>query len=124
MFDREHKWLFGGEKCAAAPPAPPPPLAPALSPPAPTPAPAYMPPPATTTCDRVDTELLHMTKTMPREVSLGEAFTFEIKVTAKDCVADVVVTDMLPEGPRPLPAVGGPRRVRGRSGSALRPGSV
>jgi len=66
--------------------------------PAPTPAPAYTPPPATTTCDRVDTELLHMTKTMPREVSLGEAFTFEIKVTAKDCVADVVVTDMLPEG--------------------------
>ena len=64
---------------------------------APAPAPAYTPP-ATRTCDRVDTELVTMTKTMPREVALGENFTYEIKVTAKDCLADIVVTDAIPEG--------------------------
>ncbi len=63
------------------------------------PAPTYTPPPpATVTCDRVHTELHSMIKTMPREVSLGETFTFEIKVTARACLADVVVTDMLPAG--------------------------
>ncbi len=66
--------------------------------PEPAPAPAYTPPPSTRTCSEVNTELLGMTKAMPREVALGEEFTYEIKVTAKDCLADVVITDAIPEG--------------------------
>lgn len=63
-----------------------------------TPPPAAPAQPTGRSCAEVSTELLHMTKTMPREVSLGETFTYVLKVTARDCLADVVVTDTIPDG--------------------------
>ena len=36
--------------------------------------------------------------TMPREASFGENFTYEINVSAAQCVSHVVVTDSIPEG--------------------------
>ena len=71
--------------------------------PAPAPAPRVLEVPAAApapaaSCAVVNTELTHMTKTMPAEVTLGQEFMYTIRATAKDCIADVVITDMVPEG--------------------------
>lgn len=39
-----------------------------------------------------------MSITMPREATFGETFTYEINVTAAECVGNVVVTDTIPNG--------------------------
>lgn len=39
-----------------------------------------------------------MTITMPSETALGNNFTYELGVTAAQCVGNVVVTDLIPEG--------------------------
>lgn len=65
--------------------------------PAPAPAPAPAPRPQDP-CTVINTALVHMTKTMPAEAVLGSEFTSEIRVMANTCIANVVVTDFLPEG--------------------------
>jgi uncharacterized repeat protein (TIGR01451 family) len=49
-------------------------------------------------CTIINTGLVHMTKTMPAEAVLGEPFTYELKPMATACAANVVVTDLIPEG--------------------------
>ena len=69
--------------------------------PAPTPPPAPAPKPMpqpTGTCSVINTGLIHMTKTMPAEATLGSSFTSELKVMATACAANVVVTDIVPDG--------------------------
>lgn len=66
--------------------------------PAPTPKMAAPAPVSDNACAVAETDLVHMTKTMPAEVSLGEEFTYVLRVTAKDCIADVVVTERVPDG--------------------------
>lgn len=61
-------------------------------------APAPAPAPAPGNCSVINNGLIHMTKTMPAEATLGESFVSEIKVMAAGCAANVVVMDMLPEG--------------------------
>ncbi len=58
---------------------------------APAPAPAA-------NCSVINSGLVHMTKTMPAEASLGEPFTYELKPMAVGCAGNVVVTDQIPEG--------------------------
>ena len=72
-------------------PAPTPMLAQAKPAPAPTVAPAAP-------CSIINSGLIHMTKTMPREAVLGEEFEYELKPMATGCAANVVVTDQIPDG--------------------------
>jgi len=39
-----------------------------------------------------------MTITMPREAAVGDPFTYEINITAAQCVGNVMVTDLIPQG--------------------------
>lgn len=50
------------------------------------------------TCDVIDTGWVHMTKTMPREVLLGQEFMYELNPRAMACVGNVVVTEQIPAG--------------------------
>jgi uncharacterized repeat protein (TIGR01451 family) len=59
--------------------------------PAPAPAPAP-------NCSVINSGLVHMTKTMPAETSLGQPFTYELKPMAVGCAGNVAVTDQIPEG--------------------------
>ena len=72
-------------------PAPAPMVAQAKPAPAPTAAPAAP-------CSIINSGLIHMTKTMPREAVLGEEFEYELKPMATGCAANVVVTDQIPDG--------------------------
>lgn len=51
-----------------------------------------------TKCSVINTGLVHMSKTMPAEATLGENFTYELKPMATGCAGNVVVTDELPAG--------------------------
>ncbi len=68
--------------------------------PKPTPLPqrAPAPPPPRVGCTEIQSGLIHMSKTMPAEATLGQEFMAEIKLTAAECAANVVVTDLLPDG--------------------------
>ena len=59
--------------------------------PAPVPAPVA-------NCSVINSGLVHMTKTMPAEATLGEPFTYELKPMAVGCAGNVVVTDQIPDG--------------------------
>jgi len=83
---------FKGNVPPPAPAKPAPVVAQAKPAPAPAPAPASGP------CSIINSGLIHMTKTMPREATLGEEFEYELKPMATGCAANVVVTDQLPEG--------------------------
>lgn len=58
---------------------------------APVPAPAIP-------CSIINSGLIHMSKTMPREAVIGEEFEYELKPMATGCAANVVVTDQIPDG--------------------------
>jgi len=69
----------------------------------PAPAPAVQPAPApapapTGNCEVINTGWVHMTKTMPREVMLGQEFSYDLAPRAVACVGNVVVTDQIPAG--------------------------
>jgi hypothetical protein len=49
-------------------------------------------------CSVINSGLVHMTKTMPAEATLGEPFTYELKPMAVGCAGNVVVTDQIPDG--------------------------
>jgi uncharacterized repeat protein (TIGR01451 family) len=49
-------------------------------------------------CSDIRTGLIHMSKKMPAEATLGETFMAELDVVAAECAANVVITDMLPSG--------------------------
>lgn len=49
-------------------------------------------------CTVINTALVNMTKTMPAEAVLGQPFVSEIRVMANTCIANVIVTDLVPEG--------------------------
>ena len=49
-------------------------------------------------CQVINTGWVHMTKTMPREVVLGQEFMYELNPRAVACVGNVVVTDQIPAG--------------------------
>jgi len=49
-------------------------------------------------CQVIDTGWVHMTKTMPREVVLGQEFMYQLDPRAVACVGNVVVTDQIPPG--------------------------
>lgn len=49
-------------------------------------------------CSVINSGLVHMTKTMPSEVTLGETFTYELRPMAQACAGNVVVTDQIPAG--------------------------
>jgi uncharacterized repeat protein (TIGR01451 family) len=49
-------------------------------------------------CSVINTGLVSLTKTAPAEATLNEPFTYELKPLANACVANVVVTDQVPEG--------------------------
>lgn len=66
---------------------------PAEPPPVPRPTPVRP-----TQCSVIDTGLVHMSKTLPADATLGQPFTYELKPTAVGCAANVVVTDEIPAG--------------------------
>ena len=74
-------------------PAPPPVARPVVVAQAPRPVVAN-----NTKCSVINTGLVHMSKTMPAEATLGENFTYELKPMATGCAGNVVVTDELPAG--------------------------
>lgn len=49
-------------------------------------------------CSVINSGLITMSKTMPREAVLGEPFTYELKPMATGCAGQVVVTDTIPDG--------------------------
>lgn len=49
-------------------------------------------------CDAITTGLVHMTKRMPAEVTLGQEFMYELNPVAMGCAGNVVVTDRVPAG--------------------------
>lgn len=51
-----------------------------------------------TPCSITAGGLVNLSIQTPREVAVGEAFTYEIKAVANGCAGNVVVTDVLPEG--------------------------
>ncbi len=55
-------------------------------------------PAATVPCSVTVGGLVNLSKEMPREAVVGEAFTYEIKAMANGCAGNVVVTDTVPEG--------------------------
>lgn len=55
-------------------------------------------PPPRVSCGEINTGLVHMTKTMPAEVSLGQEFMYELNPVAAGCAGNVVVTDHIPAG--------------------------
>jgi len=101
-YDNNSASYWGADGSARKPaPAPAPAAAPGKPAPAPAPAPAgmvcndlYYP-----TGDKASSAV-KLTKCLPAEVSVGEAFTSEIRVTNLTSIGltDVVVTDQLPEG--------------------------
>jgi uncharacterized repeat protein (TIGR01451 family) len=69
--------------------------------PLPKPAPAPAPAPTRTVsaaCSEAIGGMVPTSITMPREASFGDNFTYEINVSAAQCVSHVVVTDSIPEG--------------------------
>jgi len=69
----------------------------AEAPKAPAKAPAAAPV-STVACSEMHGGLVRLHKEMPPEATLGQEFMVVIKATAVDCAANVVVTDLLPEG--------------------------
>lgn len=51
-----------------------------------------------TVCSTATTGLIQMSKAMPAEVSLGDTFTYEIRLAASACAGNVVVVDTIPDG--------------------------
>ena len=49
-------------------------------------------------CAEITTGLVHLHKNMPAEVTLGQEFMYELNPVAAGCVANVVVTDVVPSG--------------------------
>jgi uncharacterized repeat protein (TIGR01451 family) len=68
--------------------------------PAPAPEPAKPQPRVEPTgpCQVINSGWVHMTKTMPKEVGIGQEFMYELNPTAVACAANVVVTDQIPAG--------------------------
>jgi uncharacterized repeat protein (TIGR01451 family) len=78
-------------------------LRPKGEPEAPAPAPVQMVrpperPPVQQSCAEITSGLVHMTKKMPAEVSLGQEFMYELNPVAVGCVGNVVITDRIPPG--------------------------
>jgi uncharacterized repeat protein (TIGR01451 family) len=63
-----------------------------------TPAPAPAPVKPALPCSVINTGLIQMTETMPAEATLNEPFTYEFRVMATGCAADVTVIDQIPDG--------------------------
>jgi uncharacterized repeat protein (TIGR01451 family) len=77
----------------------PAPAAAAAPAPAPAPKPAPAPAPAAKTdCSDPTWGLIKMTKTMPREASLGSEFQADLSIVAQGCAANVIVRDTVPAG--------------------------
>jgi uncharacterized repeat protein (TIGR01451 family) len=49
-------------------------------------------------CQTINSGWVHMTKTMPREVFVGQEFSYELTPRAVACAGNVVVTDQIPAG--------------------------
>lgn len=49
-------------------------------------------------CQVINSGWVHMTKTMPKEVGLGQEFMYELDPVAVACAGNVVVTDQIPAG--------------------------
>lgn len=49
-------------------------------------------------CAEVTSGLVHMTKRMPAEVTLGQEFMYELNPTAVGCAGNVMITDRIPAG--------------------------
>lgn len=83
-------FMRSGERAAEPVAAPKPaPVARRTVPPAPAPR---------VGCAETRSGLIQMTKTMPPEATLGQEFMTEIKAVAVECAANVVITDLLPDG--------------------------
>lgn len=65
--------------------------------PAPTPKPAPAPAPKTG-CSEATWGIIHLTKAMPAEASLGAEFVSELTLAAQACAANVVLRDTIPAG--------------------------
>lgn len=70
---------------------------PAAAAPAPA-APVMAKPAANNSCAVANTSLTSMSKSMPAEASLGQEFTYELNVVALDCIGDVQIVDVVPDG--------------------------
>lgn len=69
--------------------------------PRPTPAPPPPPPKVEAShhgCGEPTSGLIKLTKTMPKEVVLGEEFSYDLNATANGCAGHVVVQDHIPSG--------------------------
>jgi uncharacterized repeat protein (TIGR01451 family) len=75
----------------------PPVVAAAAKPKTGTPAPTS-PPPTAAPCATPTPGLISLSKVMPREASIGETFTVELRAVATGCAANVVVSEVVPEG--------------------------
>lgn len=60
--------------------------------------PPVVPPPTDGDCQVINTDWVSMTKTMPREVVVGQEFMYLVVPRATTCLGNVVVTDQIPAG--------------------------
>lgn len=54
--------------------------------------------PAAKDCTLPTAGLVKLTKTMPKEASLGQTFEYQLNFSAADCVGNVLITDRVPTG--------------------------
>jgi uncharacterized repeat protein (TIGR01451 family) len=81
------------QKRTSASPAPA-----AAAPKAAAPKPAVAAAPLRVDCITPTHGLVSLAKDMPKEASLGQTFEYQLKLSSKDCVGNVVITDQVPAG--------------------------